>query len=257
MDNVTAYIDTAIELTVVYVPKLALALIVLVLGLWIIKGVSRITVKSIEKTSVDRTLIPIIRSLVSWGLKALLLISVASMVGIATTSFIAVLGAASLAIGLALQGSLANFAGGVLILLFKPYTVDDLIEAQGHLGVVKEVQIFNTILLSLDNKRIIIPNGAMSNGSVLNYSAEEKRRVDLVFGIAYESDIPKAKDILMNIMNEEELVLSDPAPMVAVFELADSSVNLVVRPWCKSDDYWDVHFSIIEKAKLARETNGI
>jgi len=257
MNNITAYIDTAIELTVVYVPKLVLALIVLLIGLWVIKGVTRVTVKSIEKTSVDRTLIPFIRTLVSWGLKALLLISVASMVGIATTSFIAVLGAASLAIGLALQGSLANFAGGVLILLFKPYTVGDLIEAQGHLGVVKEVQIFNTILLSIDNKRIIMPNGAMSNGSVQNYSAEETRRVDLVIGIAYESDVPKAKDILMNILNEEKLVLSDPAPVVAVSELADSSVNLVVRPWCKSDAYWDVHFSIVEKAKAALEANGI
>jgi len=257
MDNIVTYTETAIELTVLYAPKLALALIVLLIGLWIIKGASKLTVKSLKKTNVDQTLVPFIRSLVSWGLKALLFISVASMVGIATTSFIAVLGAASLAVGLALQGSLANFAGGVLILLFKPYTLGDLIEAQGHLGVVKEVQIFNTILLSLDNKQIIIPNGAMSNGSVLNYSAEENRRVDLVIGIAYESDIPKAKDILMNVLKEEELVLSDPAPMVAVSELADSSVNLVVRPWCKSADYWDVHFSITEKAKVALETNGI
>ena len=257
MNNVTAYLDTAIELTVVYVPKLALALVVLVIGLWIIRGVTKVTVKSVEKTGMDRMLIPIIRGLVSWGLKALLLISAASMVGIATTSFIAVLGAAGLAIGLALQGSLANFAGGVLILRFKPYRVDDLIEAQGHLGVVKEVQIFNTILLSLDNKRIIIPNGVMSNGPVLNYSAEETRRVDLVIGISYESDIPKAKDVLMRIMKEEALVLSDPAPVVAVFELADSSVNLVVRPWCKTDAYWDVHFSIVEKAKVALEENGI
>ena len=257
MDNIVTYTETAIELTVLYAPKLALALIVLLIGLWIIKGASKLTVKSLKKTNVDQTLVPFIRSLVSWGLKALLFISVASMVGIATTSFIAVLGAASLAVGLALQGSLANFAGGVLILLFKPYTLGDLIEAQGHLGVVKEVQIFNTILLSLDNKQIIIPNGAMSNGSVLNYSTEENRRVDLVIGIAYESDIPKAKDILMNVLKEEELVLSDPAPMVAVSELADSSVNLVVRPWCKSADYWDVHFSITEKAKVALETNGI
>ena len=179
------------------------------------------------------------------------------MVGIATTSFIAVLGAAGLAIGLALQGSLGNFAGGVLILIFKPYNVGELIEAQGHLGVVKEVQIFNTILLTPDNKRVIIPNGAVSNGSVVNYSAEGLLRVDLVIGIAYESDIPKAKEVLYKAMADHELVLQDPKSTVAVSELADSSVNLVVRPWCKVSDYWQVYFDITEAAKVDLEQNGI
>jgi small conductance mechanosensitive channel len=190
-------------------------------------------------------------------LKLLLFISVASMVGIATTSFIAVLGAAGLAIGLALQGSLGNFAGGVLILIFKPYNVGELIEAQGHLGVVKEVQIFNTILLTPDNKRVIIPNGAVSNGSVVNYSAEGLLRVDLVIGIAYESDIPKAKEVLYKAMADHELVLQDPQSTVAVSELADSSVNLVVRPWCKVSDYWQVYFDITEAAKVNLEASGI
>lgn len=257
MENFEVYVTKFIELVVAYAPKLALAIITLIVGLWLIGIVTKVTRKSMEKTKADKTLIPFITNLLSWGLKVLLFISVASMVGIATTSFIAVLGAAGLAVGLALQGSLANFAGGVLILIFKPYNVGDLVEAQGHLGVVKEVQIFNTILLSPANKRIIIPNGAVSNGSIVNYSAEGILRVDLVIGIAYESDIPKAKDVLHNVMADHELVLKDPGTTVAVSELADSSVNLVVRPWCKVSDYWQVYFDITEKAKAALEANGI
>ena len=257
MNNLNTFYEKAVELSVTYAPKLALAIFTLVIGLYLIKGVSKVIVVSMGKSKVDRTLIPFVSNLIAWGLKALLFISVASMVGVATTSFIAVLGAAGLAIGLALQGSLGNFAGGVLILLFKPYGIDDLIEAQGHVGVVKEVQIFNTILLSPDNKRVIIPNGAISNGAIINYSAEDKRRVDLVIGIAYESDVPKAKEVLMQVLRNNQWALSDPAPLVAVSELADSSVNLVVRPWCKPSDYWDIYFSVTEQAKAALESNGI
>jgi small conductance mechanosensitive channel len=257
MGTIDAFYEKAIELSVTYAPKLALAIFTLVIGLYLIKGVSKVIVVSMGKSKVDRTLIPFVSNLISWGLKALLFISVASMVGVATTSFIAVLGAAGLAVGLALQGSLGNFAGGVLILLFKPYGIEDLIEAQGHVGVVKEVQIFNTILLSPDNKRVIIPNGAISNGAIINYSAEDKRRVDLVIGIAYESDVSKAKEVLMQVLKTNQWALSDPAPQVAVAELADSSVNLVVRPWCKPADYWDIYFSVTEQAKAALESNGI
>lgn len=240
-----------------YLPKLALAIITLIFGLWLIGMVVKLTRKGMEKSNLDQTLVPFFCNLISWGLKALLFISAASMVGIATTSFIAVLGAAGLAVGLALQGSLANFAGGVLILIFKPYTVGDLIEAQGHLGVVKEVQIFNTILLTPSNKRVIIPNGALSNGSTVNYSAEGNLRVDLTIGIAYESDIPKAKEVLAEMMQNNPMVLNDPAPMVAVSELADSSVNLAVRPWCTVADYWNVYFETTERAKEVLESNGI
>jgi small conductance mechanosensitive channel len=257
MENADGYMTKFIELVMTYAPKFVLAIITLVVGLWLIGLITRLTRKSMEKTKTDKTLIPFITNLLSWGLKALLLISVASMVGIATTSFVAVLGAAGLAVGLALQGSLANFAGGVLILIFKPYNVGDLIETQGHLGVVKEVQIFNTILLTPSNKRVIIPNGAVSNGSVVNYSAEGILRVDLVIGIAYESDIPKAKEVLHSAMADHELVLKDPAATVAVSELADSSVNLVVRPWCKATDYWQVYFDITEAAKFSLESNGV
>ncbi len=187
----------------------------------------------------------------------MLLISVASMIGVATTSFVAILGAAGLAGGLALQGSLANFAGGVLILIFKPYGVGDLIEAQGHLGVVKEVQIFNTILRTPANKRVIIPNGSLSNGSVVNYSAEGTLRVDLTIGISYASDVPRAKEVLVQMKKENPQVLDDQAPMAAVSEHADSSVNLAVRPRCTVADYWEVYFEITEQAKQVLEANGI
>jgi len=257
MENFDTYTSKAVELIMAYAPKVVLAVITLVVGLWLIGLITKVTRKSMEKTKVDKTLIPFITNLLSWGLKALLLISVASMVGIATTSFVAVLGAAGLAVGLALQGSLANFAGGVLILIFKPYNVGDLVEAQGHLGVVKEVQIFNTILLTPDNKKVIIPNGAVSNGSIVNYSAEGLLRVDLVIGIAYESDIPKAKEVLSKVMSDHQLVFEEPQSTVAVSELADSSVNLVVRPWCKASDYWQVYFDITEQAKVNLEDNGI
>ena len=186
----------AYELGLEYAPKLALAIITLFIGLLIIRGISKVLLASMTKSKVDPTLIPFINSLVTWILKILLFISVASMIGIATTSFIAVLGAAGLAIGLALQGSLANFAGGVLIMIFKPYKCGDLIESQGHLGVVKEVQIFNTILTSPEHKQVIIPNGSVSNGSIVNYTAEGKIRVDLTIGIAYDADIEKAKAVI-------------------------------------------------------------
>ncbi len=251
------YSDKAIELFMAYAPRLVLSIITLIVGLWIIGAVVNVTRRALEKSKTDKTLVPFFTNLISWVLKVLLLISVASMVGIATTSFIAVLGAAGLAIGLALQGSLANFAGGVLILIFRPYSVGDLVEAQGHLGVVKEVQIFNTIMLTPDNKRVIVPNGAMSNGCITNYSAEGQLRVDMVIGIAYEADVPKAKSLLLGLITEDPRVLKDPAPFVAVSELADSSVNLVVRPWCNFNDYWDVYFNTTEKAKQVLEANGI
>ncbi len=194
----------AYELGLTYAPRLALAIITLLIGLWIISGITKLVKASMERSKVDPTLVPFMSSLVSWLLKLLLFISVASMVGIATTSFVAVLGAAGLAVGLALQGSLANFAGGVLIMIFKPYKVGDLIESQGHLGVVKEVQIFNTILLSPQSKRIIIPNGATSNGSVVNYTAEGVIRVDLSIGVSYDADIDQTKSVLMDVMTNHD-----------------------------------------------------
>ena len=245
------------EMGLQYAPKLALAIVTLIIGLWIISGVGKMLQASMERSKVDPTLAPFIGNLVSWMLKLLLFISVASMIGIATTSFIAVLGAAGLAVGLALQGSLANFAGGVLIMVFKPYKVGDLIETEGHLGVVKEVQIFNTIITSPQHKRVIVPNGAVSNGAIVNYTVEGKIRVDLSIGIAYDADIEKAKTILMDVMTKHDKVIADPAPFVGVAEMADSSVNLVVRPHCNPEHYWDVFFDVNEQMKIALDQNNI
>ena len=247
----------AYELGLQYAPTLALAIMTLLIGLWIIRGVCKVLHVSMERSKVDPTLIPFLSSLTAWSLKVLLFVSVASMIGIATTSFIAILGAAGLAVGLALQGSLANFAGGVLIMVFKPYKVGDLIETQGQLGVVKEVQIFNTIIISPQNKQIIIPNGVVSNGPIINYTAEGVIRVDLSIGIAYNEDIAKAKAVIMAVMEKHEKVLSDPAPFVGVSEMADSSVNLAVRPQCQPEFYWDVFFDINEQMKVALDDNKI
>ena len=247
----------AYELGLEYAPRLALAILTLLIGLWIISGISKLVKLSMERSKVDPTLIPFMSSFVSWILKVLLFISVASMVGIATTSFIAVLGAAGLAIGLALQGSLANFAGGVLVMIFKPYKVGDLIESQGHLGVVKEVQIFNTILIAPQSKQVILPNGATSNGSIVNYTVEGKIRVDLTVGVSYNADIDKTKAVLMDVLVTNEKVMKDPAPFVGVLEMADSAVNFAVRPHCLPKDYWDVYFSVNEAVKKALDKNAI
>ena len=220
-------------------------------------GVTSGSYRDIPPAKVDPTLIPFMSSLVSWGFKVLLFISVASMIGIATTSFVAVLGAAGLAVGLALQGSLANFAGGVLVMVFKPYKVGDLIESQGHLGVVKEVQIFNTILIAPQSKRVIIPNGATSNGSIVNYTAEGKIRVDVTVGVSYDADIDQTKAVLMDVLLANDKVMRDPAPFVGVLEMADSSVNFTVRPHCLPEDYWDVFFSVNEEVKKALDENAI
>lgn len=247
----------AYELGLEYAPRLVLAILTLLIGLWIISGITKLIKLSMERSKVDPTLIPFMSSLVSWVLKVLLFISVASMIGIATTSFIAVLGAAGLAIGLALQGSLANFAGGVLVMIFKPYKVGDLIESQGHLGVVKEVQIFNTILIAPQSKQVIIPNGATSNGSIVNYTVEGKIRVDLTVGVSYDADIDKTKAVLMDVLLANDKVMQDPAPFIGVLEMADSSVNFAVRPHCLPKDYWDVFFSVNEAVKKALDKNAI
>lgn len=247
----------AYELGIEYAPKLALAILTLFIGLWIISGIVKLIKLSMERSKVDPTLVPFMSSLISWGLKVLLFISVASMIGIATTSFVAVLGAAGLAIGLALQGSLANFAGGVLVMVFKPYKVGDLIESQGHLGVVKEVQIFNTILIAPQSKQVIIPNGATSNGSIVNYTVEGKIRVDLTVGVSYDADIDQTKAVLMDVLAANDKVMQDPAPFVGVLEMGDSSVNFAVRPHCAPKDYWDVFFSVNEAMKKALDKNAI
>ncbi len=257
VDRMQGYIDSAVNMAIEYGPKLILAIVVLIVGLWIIKRVTNGIAKGMEASKTDPTLAKFLRSMASVVFKALLFISVASMVGIETTSFIAVLGAAGLAIGLALQGSLANFAGGVLVLMFRPYKVGDVVDAQGVIGSVAEIQIFNTILKTPDNKIIIVPNGAISNGIITNFSAQETRRVDLTFGIGYDDDIDKAKALLLKIFNEDERVHKDPEPFVKVGELADSSVNFTCRVWVDAADYWGVHFDTIEKVKKTFDAEGV
>lgn len=250
-------VQKAMEMVLLYAPKIALAIITLIIGLWAIGKFTNFVKISMEKSKMDVTLIPFTAHLISWTLKVLLFVSVASMIGIATTSFIAVLGAAGLAIGLALQGSLANFAGGVLILIFKPYKIGDLIEANGNIGVVKEVQIFNTILVTPKNETVIQPNGQMSNNSLINYTEEGSRRIDLEIGISYDANIDEAKKILLEVMENDDKVLTEPSPFVGVASLGDSSVNLAVRPWANNENYWDVYFGIMEKSKKALDANNI
>lgn len=257
MEQLNHYWQMALDYVILYTPKFLLALVVLVIGLRIISFLMKMLGKGMEKKGTDETLRPFILSLLGWVLKVMLFISVIQMLGVATTSFIAVLGAAGLAIGLAFQGTLANFAGGALLLVFKPYKVGDLIESQGQLGVVKEIQIFTTILLNPQNKTIILPNGAVSNGDITNYSREGKLRVDLTVGISYDSDIKKAKDVLMEVLTSYEHVLKDPAPFVGVSELADSSINLAVRPWATPEHYWAVYFDILENCKNALDNADI
>ncbi len=251
------FLDIAYNLVVAYGVKVVMAIVVLIIGLWIIGRITKATDRMMEKQEVNISLRGFLKALISILLKVMLLISIAQMVGIQTTSFIAVLGALGLAVGLALQGTLANFAGGVMILLFKPFKVGDLIESQGHLGTVKEIHIFVTILLTPENKTVIIPNAAVSNNDIVNYTTEGLMRVDMVFGISYESNIKDAKDILLKIIENHPKVLKEPAPFVGVKELADSSVNLAVRPYSAPQDYWAVYFDVIEAGKIALDEAGI
>lgn len=223
------------------------ALAVLVIGLWIIGLITRGTHKLMDKSKIEPSLNTFIKSLVSILLKILLVISVLGMIGIQMTSFIALLGAAGLAVGMALSGTLQNFAGGVMILIFKPFKVGDFIEAQGHSGVVKEIHVFVTVMTTPDNKTILVPNGSLSNGAITNYSTQPKRRVDWTFGIAYGDDYDKAKAFILGLIAEDSRILSDPEPFVALAQLADSSVNLTVRVWVNVADYWGVLFDLNEK----------
>ncbi len=228
------------------VKAIALAIVVLWIGKIIINKVVKLIGKQMEKAKTDETLRPFLLSMLNFGLQAILYITVIGILGIETTSFAAILAAAGLAVGMALSGTLQNFAGGVMILLFKPFKKGDLIDAQGYLGVVNEIQLFVTILNTLDNKTIIIPNGPLSNGSLTNFSVEPQRRVDWTIGIAYGDDVEKAKQVINSLINADTRILKDPAPFVAVSELADSSVNFTVRAWVKQEDYWGVFFDMNE-----------
>ncbi|WLQ12462.1 mechanosensitive ion channel [Hahella aquimaris] len=256
MENLDQYLDKAVELVMEYAPQLLLAIITLAVGMWLINKALKFTDDRLQK-KFDPTLTKFVHSLASVALKAMLLVSVAQMVGIETTSFIAVLGAAGLAIGLALQGNLSNFASGIMILVFKPFKVGDVIDGAGYIGTVREIQIFTTILMTPDNRRVIIPNSNLANNPLINIAAEATRRVDMVFGISYGDDIDKAKNIIKSMLEADSRVLKDPAPVIAVLALADSSVNLAVRPWVATADYWQLYFDMHENVKKRFDEEGI
>ncbi|MDA3821119.1 MAG: mechanosensitive ion channel [Bacteroidales bacterium] len=245
------------EIAVDYGPKLLGAIVVLLIGGWAIRLIMRGLKKLMQKSNMDVSLKPFLLSMTKAILRALLFISVLGMVGIEMTSFIAILAAAGLAVGMALSGTLQNFAGGVMILLFKPFKVGDFIDAQGYLGSVKEIQIFNTILKTVDNKTVIIPNGGLSTGSVVNFSTEETRRVDWTIGIAYGDDVDKAKQVIRKLVDADSRIFKDPEVFIAVSELADSSVNFVVRAWVNAPDYWGVFFAMNENVYKTFAKEGL
>ena len=250
-------IEGIVELAMLYGVQVILALTIFIVGKWVAKKIANIVQRVLAKNNVDPAIQHFVGSLVSWVLIIFVVIASLGQLGIQTASFVAIVGAAGLAVGLALQGSLANFAAGVLILIFRPFKVGDFIEVAGVSGVVQKIQIFTTELHSPDNKKIIVPNGGVISGNITNYSANDTRRVDLVFGVGYGDDINAAKAVLQSVVAAEPKVLQDPAPTIAVVELADSSVNLVCRPWVNTADYWDVYFNITEAAKKALDAQGI
>lgn len=257
IEKVEKYVDMGIEMAMGYAPQLLLALVTLIVGLWVVNRITAGVGKGFERTGMEATLRKFVVSFLNVGLKVLVVISVAGMVGIETTSFIAVLGAAGLAVGLALQGSLANFAGGVLILFFRPFKVGDFIETGGNMGTVQEIGIFNTKMTTGDNKLIIVPNGSISNNAMTNFSAQATRRVDITFGIGYDDDMTLAKDLLRGLIEADERILKDPAPVIAVASLGDSSVNILTRSWVNSADYWVVLWDLTEKGKRTFDENGV
>ncbi len=250
-------LDKLTEILTAYAPKVAGAILTLIIGFWVIKRLSKVTSNLLEKKKIDETVRPFLVSITDTGLKIMLLLAVASMFGINVTSFIAIFTALAFAIGMALQGSLGHFASGVLLLLFKPYRVGDLVTINDKTGVVEAVQIFNTLLRTPDNKRIIIPNGVVTSGTITNISGQGTIRVDMSFGIGYNDDIDKARSIIKEVADKSDLILKDPPIDIFVQELADSSVNFAVRPWCKSEHFWDVYFYMHENIKKAFDQQGV
>jgi small conductance mechanosensitive channel len=251
------WVQRIYEYLATYGLSILAAIVIFFVGRWLAKIISKLIAKALTKAKVEATLVSFVQNLSYVALLVFVVIAVLAKLGIQTASFIAVLGAAGLAVGLALQGSLANFASGVLMLIFKPFKVGDFIEAGGSKGVVKEIQIFNTILNTPDNIRVIIPNAQITGGNIKNYTVNGTRRVDLVVGVSYEDDLKKANKVITDVLTADERVLDDPPFTVAVSELADSSVNFVVRPWVKAADYWDTYFDVTEKIKVSLDKSGV
>lgn len=253
-DHISEYLLNVLS---TYLPKVVGALIALWIGFRIIKILTRYFDKYLDRKDVDESLKRFLKSVISIVLKVVLTVSVISMLGIHTTSFVAILGASGLAVGLALQGSLSNFAGGVLLLITKPFKVGDFIEVNGFSGSVESISIIYTVLKTPDNKTIVMPNANVSNSSLTNYSTEEKRRLDLTIGIGYGDDIQKARNIIKNLIDKDERVINEPEPVIAIAELADSSVNFTVRMWCKSGDYFTLMWDMLENIKVTFDNEGV
>jgi small conductance mechanosensitive channel len=256
-EQISGYVNQFIQVLVDYSPKLISAFLILFVGLYIIRVINRLIRRVMVKRNLDPTLTKFLADILLWALRILLFVSFISKLGIETSSFVAILGAMGLAIGLSLQGSLSNFAGGMLIILFKPFKVGDTIEAQGIVATVSEIQIFVTKLLTANNQTVFMPNGALSNGTIINYSMQGQRRADLTFAIAYDADIKKAKDILEKILTDNPNVLKDPAPEVFVKNLTVSSIEFAVRPWAKKENYGTVFSQTLENCKIALDEAGI
>ncbi len=257
MENTEQIISQLQELLAVYGLKVVAAIAILVFGRIAARWAQRLIERVMERGKTDKIVIGFVGSIAYIGLMAFVVLAALGQLGIQTTSFIAILGAAGLAIGLALQGSLANFAAGFLLIMFRPFKVGDFIEAGGVSGSVESIQIFTTTLATPDNKTVIVPNSSIYSGNIVNYSAKETRRVDLVVGVSYEADLSQVKEILNDIAAKDERVFTDPPPKIAVSELGDNSVNLVMRMWAKTGDYWAVRFDAIEAIKLRLDEAGI
>lgn len=249
--------EQILDIALKYGGQLILAILTLLIGLWVIGKIVKGMKKMFEAKGFDASLQSFLISLTGIVLKIMLVISVVTMLGVEMTSFIAILAAAGLAIGMALSGTLQNFAGGVMILIFRPFKVGDYITAEGHSGTVKEIQIFHTILNTPDKKTIILPNGPVSNGSTVNYSTEPVRRVDFTFGIGYNDDIDKAKKVIMEVIEKDERILKDPEPFIGVINLGESSVDLVTRVWANAGDYWGIFFDMQETVKKEFDRQGV
>ena len=259
MEMIEQYMDPALitGYAIEYGQALIFALAIFVIGKWVASRLTNVLKKGLKKGNMDDTLVSFLGNIVKTILLAFVVIAALSQLGVETTSLAAVIAAAGLAIGLALQGSLANFAAGVMIIAFRPFKKGDFIEAGGVSGVVEEVSIFNTVFKTGDNKKVIVPNSAVGGGAITNYSANDTRRIDFVFGIGYNDDIKLAKETLESILAADSRVLSDPAPTIGVCELADSSVNIACRPWVKTADYWGAYFDIMEAVKVTFDEKGI
>ena len=234
-----------------------IALCILIIGRQAIKIIIKIISSALERSNTEDTVRIFVTNLLNTLLMIVVFIAAINQLGIQTTSIIAVLGAAGLAIGLALQGSLSNFAAGILIVIYRPYKVGDYIQADNHLGTVDDIQIFSTVLRTPDNKIVVVPNGSIMNGSIVNFSHQKERRIDIVIGCSYDDDIDKVKEVLADVLSKDERILKEPKPRIALSELADSSVNFIVRPWVKNSEYLDVLYSLLEEIKKRFDQEGI